>query len=130
MSQDPNSHVTKWCNFLESCHAQVALASPYQIAGRLTRINGLVMEAAGIKLPLGSNCSICVPGGGPVEAEVVGFSGEKLYMMPSEDIYGLAPGALVSPLESLPPILHVGAPPPLQRRQLDRAKHVPVSRKQ
>jgi len=84
------------------------------------------MEAAGIKLPLGSGCQIETPDGGIVEAEVVGFNGEKLYMMPTEDVYGLAPGAHVLPIEipALPPKL--GQPSAPRRRNLDRAKHLPV----
>jgi flagellum-specific ATP synthase len=117
---------TAWKSFLESCRLQAKDAVPFQTSGRLTRINGLVMEAAGIKLPLGSGCQIDAPGGGIVEAEVVGFSGEKLFMMPTEDVYGLAPGALVRPMEfpSQPPRLGQTQEP--RRRSPDRAKHLPV----
>ena len=34
-------------------------------------------------------------GGQQVDAEVVGFSGDRLYLMPATDVYGLAPGATV-----------------------------------
>jgi flagellum-specific ATP synthase len=115
-----------WRRFLGDCRGQLEGSSPYLISGRLTRINGLVMEAAGLKLPLGSSCKVHVPGGGTVEAEVVGFAGERLYMMPSEDIYGLAPGAQVAPLEIPPPPPRVGQPAPQRRRAFDRAKHLPV----
>ena len=121
-----NDHHRRWHEFLEDCGQLAGQATPYQLSGRLTRINGLVMEAAGIKLPLGSGCRIRVAGGRAVEAEVVGFSGEKLYMMPSEDVYGLAPGAQVTPLETKPPFLRVGEHPPPRRRAVDRAKYVPV----
>jgi polyphosphate kinase 2 (PPK2 family) len=57
------------------------------------------MEAAGLKLPLGSSCRILPVGGTPIEAEVVGFNGERLFLMPSEDVYGLSPGARVVALE-------------------------------
>ncbi|MBI4984684.1 MAG: FliI/YscN family ATPase, partial [Rhodocyclales bacterium] len=61
-----------------------------------------------------------------IEAEVVGFSGEKLYMMPTEDIYGLAPGSQVVPLEIVPPPPRLGKLGELRRRSFDRAKHLPV----
>jgi flagellum-specific ATP synthase len=96
------------------------------ISGRLTRISGLVLEASGLKLPLGSSCRIQIPGNGNIEAEVVGFAGERLYMMPSEDIYGLGPGAQVTPLEIPPPPPRIGQAPPPRRRAFDRAKHLPV----
>ena len=112
--------------FLVDCSAHVADTQPWIMAGRLTRINGLVMEASGLKLPLGSGCRIQIPGDGTVEAEVVGFSGDRLYMMPSEDVYGLSPGALVVPMETppTPPVPGHSALP--QRRAPDRAKHLPV----
>ncbi|HUW38235.1 MAG TPA: flagellar protein export ATPase FliI [Rhodocyclaceae bacterium] len=121
-----NPRLAGWCEFLRDCREQAMQATPFQSSGRLTRINGLVMEAAGLKLPLGSGCHIQVPSGGMVEAEVVGFSGEKIYLMPSEDVYGLAPGTQVTALETPPPVLRVGERRPLQRRAVDRAKHVPV----
>ncbi len=36
------------------------------------------------------------------EAEVVGFSGDKLFLMPTTEVIGLLPGARVYPLESAP----------------------------
>jgi len=113
-------------DFLAACRAHVAPVRPFRMAGRLTRINGLVMEASGIKLPLGSGCQIEAPSGGFVEAEVVGFSGERLYMMPTEEFYGLAPGAHVTPIELpvMPP--RFGRPWEPRRRAPDQAKHLPV----
>lgn len=115
-----------WRNFLIECRQQVGEVAPFQASGRLTRISGLVMEAAGLRLALGSSCRIQVPGDGSVEAEVVGFAGEKLYMMPTEDVFGLAPGSNVIPLEIPPPPPRVGAAAQPFRRAFDRAKHVPV----
>lgn len=125
-----NRHSELWCGYLKDCRTLVARSNPFQMSGRLTRINGLVMEAAGLKLSLGAGCRITAPSGDVVEAEVVGFSGEKLYMMPTEDVYGLAPGALVLPMEvaTIAPVPGQRLPP--RRRQADRAtdksRHVPV----
>jgi len=122
-----NPSVASWREFLGGCKELVgAGAHPFQLSGRLTRINGLVMEASGLKLPLGSGCRIQLPGDGTIEAEVVGFAGEKLYMMPTEDIYGLAPGSQVVPLEIVPPPPRLGKLGELRRRSFDRAKHLPV----
>lgn len=112
--------------YLFQCREHVGQSAPFIVAGRLTRINGLVMEAAGLRLPLGSGCRIQAPGISSVEAEVVGFNGERLFMMPAEDVYGLAPGALVTPEEPPPTPPRVNHPVPLQRRLRDRAKHLPV----
>ncbi len=119
-------HGELWRSFLDDGRRLANGCSPFEVSGRLTRINGLVMEAAGLKLPLGSGCRVLVPGGGAVEAEVVGFSGEKLFMMPTDDVFGLAPGARVLPMEVGVPRLVPGKPLGPRRRAADRAKHLPV----
>ena len=121
-----NRHQALWRDFLGDGRRLVEGCNPLEVSGRLTRINGLVMEAAGIKLPLGSGCRILVPGGGAVEAEVVGFNGDKLYMMPTDDVFGLAPGARVLPMEVGVPRLVPGKRIGPRRRAADRAKHLPV----
>ena len=121
-----NTHNKLWRNFLDDGKNLVSTAQPFQSIGRLTRINGLVMEAAGLKLPVGSDCQIMAPGGVFVEAEVVGFSGEKLFMMPTDNVFGLSPGALVRPVEANYPQLTPGHRLGPRRRASDRAKHLPV----
>ncbi|MCL2829793.1 MAG: flagellar protein export ATPase FliI [Betaproteobacteria bacterium] len=118
-------HTGLWCGFLENCRQLAAEASPLLASGNLTRINGLVMEAAGLKLPLGGTCSLS-NGSHSVEAEVVGFSGEKLFLMPAEDVYGLSPGARVSALETPNPPPRIHKARPHRRRAIDRAKLLPV----
>ncbi|MBL8481034.1 MAG: flagellar protein export ATPase FliI [Rhodocyclaceae bacterium] len=115
-----------WLDFLNDCRQAAAHPGPYQQSGRLTRINGLVMEASGIKLPLGSGCRVMVSGGNWVEAEVVGFSGERVFMMPTDDVIGLAPGSQVAPLEAPPVRPTPGRRMGPRRRAADRAKHLPV----
>lgn len=120
------SHCQNWRTFLSDCRGQVQDVAPFQSSGRLTRISGLVMEASGLKLALGSSCRVQVAGDGTIEAEVVGFAGERLYMMPTEDVYGLAPGSNVVPLEIPPPPPRIGMTVQPFRRAFDRAKHLPV----
>lgn len=115
-----------WKNFLSQCAEAATHASPLLPSGHLTRINGLVMEASGLKLPLGSSCWIHPAGGSPVEAEVVGFNGERLFLMPSEDVYGLSPGARVMALEAQTPPPKMGQARPVRRRAIDRGKMLPV----
>ena len=126
LKSDLPDHAARWNNFLRNCGTAASNAQPLWPVGRLTRINGLVMEAAGLKLPLGSTCRIYAHSDTPVEAEVVGFAGEKLYLMPSDDVYGLAPGARVVAFDPPSPMLHVDGPAPFRRRAIDRVKQVPV----
>lgn len=121
-----NPQLAAWRRFLEGCGQAAGQVSSLLPSGHLTRINGLVMEASGLRLPLGSSCRIVPPGGSPIEAEVVGFNGERLFLMPSEDVYGLPPGARVMALEAPKQPPRIGQPPPARRRSIDRAKLVPV----
>ena len=109
MSEHPtNPHLAAWHHFLEGCRRAAGQINSLLPSGHLTRINGLVMEASGLKLPLGSSCRITPLGGSPIEAEVVGFNGERLFLMPSEDVYGLSPGARVVALETRNPAPQIG----------------------
>lgn len=65
--------------------------------GILRRAVGLTLEAIGCEAPLGSSCKVEVVDGGWVDAEVVGFAGERTYLMPSAELHGLLPNARVVP---------------------------------
>lgn len=118
----------RWRAFFRGC-AQIAVSRPpFATNGKLTRVAGLVMEATGLQLAVGSGCLVEAADGAPVEAEVVGFSGEHLYLMPAAEAHGLAPGARVSVLESLPPPPRPGLVPAPRRRASDRTKQMPVGR--
>ena len=73
-----NSHSLRWQEFLAEGHESVAACNPMPLCGHLTKVTGMVMEAVGLKLPIGSTCAIHLPNY-IIEAEVVGFSGEKLF---------------------------------------------------
>ncbi|USD65977.1 flagellar protein export ATPase FliI [Vibrio sp. SCSIO 43136] len=66
-------------------------------SGKLVRVVGLTLEATGCKAPIGSLCKVETLTG-EMEAEVVGFSGDNLFLMPSEQITGVLPGAKVTPI--------------------------------
>jgi flagellum-specific ATP synthase len=66
-------------------------------SGRLVRVVGLTLEAIGCRAPVGSLCIVETLNGN-LEAEVVGFSGEILFLMPSEQLLGVMPGAKVTPV--------------------------------
>ena len=70
---------------------------PFVTEGRLLRMVGLTLEAVGCKVPVGGHCTIRSPQMDDVEAEVVGFADQKMYLMPIEPVSGLQPGARVIP---------------------------------
>ncbi len=123
----PDEHLEHWRNFVSDCRDVVQEVKPWAATGRLTRVAGLVMEAVGIKLAVGSSCLVQLPTGLSVDGEVVGFSGERLFLMPSTDVYGLTPGARVIPIESK--VLTIPKPRATmvrKRRAEDRARQVIV----
>ena len=67
------------------------------VEGRLTRMVGLTLEAVGCRAAIGGRCDVINANGERVEAEVVGFAGESLYLMPTGDLKGLEPDARVAP---------------------------------
>ena len=82
---------------------------PPVISGHLTRVVGLTLEAVGIKVPLGQRCRIDT-NNGPMIAEVVGFSGETTFLMPTSDIIEVQNGDPVVPVantDSYPYGLHL-----------------------
>ncbi|MGH1441243.1 MAG: flagellar protein export ATPase FliI [Cellvibrionaceae bacterium] len=68
--------------------------------GRLTRVVGLTMEAVGLQVSIGCECDVVTEDGRRLEAEVVGFSEDKVFLMPIKSIHGIQPGARVIPKES------------------------------
>jgi flagellum-specific ATP synthase len=68
-----------------------------RVAGRLAACDGLLMEAVGLSLPVGTVCAIG-DGAGRVEAEVIGFRGGRTLMMNLGGPAPLLPNALVRPI--------------------------------
>jgi flagellum-specific ATP synthase len=70
---------------------------PLVVEGKLSRVTGMTLEASGCEAALGARCLIEIRGNRRVEAEVVGFGADNLYLMPLEDLRGLRPNARVIP---------------------------------
>ncbi|MBT5201865.1 MAG: flagellar protein export ATPase FliI [Gammaproteobacteria bacterium] len=68
------------------------------VEGRLVRMVGLTLEAVGCQAAIGSRCRIVPSEGASMDAEVVGFSDAKLFLMAVTDSLGLMPESRVIPL--------------------------------
>jgi flagellum-specific ATP synthase len=112
--------------YLKAARIQVAVAEPFAVCGKLTRAAGLVLEAVGLKLPVGCTCTIVQEQGQNVDAEVVGFANDHLFLMPTSDVNGLLPGALVVPDEPPAMPLAIDRPHHPWRRAVDRTRHLPM----
>ena len=94
-----------WSRFLLDARSRAATPVPLKSNGTLTRLAGLVLEASGIRAPVGSQCFVRMPGEPQVLAEVVGFAGDRAFLMPAGDVHGLSSGAAVVPaLAETPPL--------------------------
>jgi flagellum-specific ATP synthase len=62
---------------------------------------GLTLEAAGCNVVVGDRCQISAQNGKFVDAEVVGFDGDKTFLMPLSSADGLRPGARVTPVSTV-----------------------------
>src|SRR5690606_5396348 len=103
-----SSLIDRWKAQLTLAGQRVASTEAWLASGRVTRATGLVIEATGLRLAVGAACRIQLVAGQDrwADAEVVGFDGHTLYLMPQSDVSGLPPGARVLPLEpaEFPPV--------------------------
>ncbi len=86
---------------LAGYHEAVKLPTQPLVEGRLLRMVGLTLEAEGLRAALGSRCLVINDDSYhpvQVEAEVMGFSNGKIFLMPVGSLAGIAPGARVVPL--------------------------------
>ena len=116
----------RWRRYLADLERFAAEPAPLETHGRLVRVTGLVLEAAGIRLPVGSVCEVRMAAQPAVVAEVVGFSADSAYLMPTGDVHGLASGAVVVPRPAPVVPMRLGKAHHLWRRTVDRTLHLPV----
>ena len=126
MSAAQTARTQRWQRFLHDIGNFAEAPLPLEAEGSLVRVTGLVLEAAGVRAPVGAVCEVSAAGQPPVLAEVVGFHGDRTYLMPTGEVHGLASGARVVPRPAplAPPRL--GAENHLWRRREDRGLHLPI----
>ena len=93
----------QWLALLQTARLRIQSSDILARSGRITKATGLVLEATGLRLPLGAACRILVSEslGLWAKAEVVGFEGDTLFLMPYNEIMGLRPGSLVLAVEPI-----------------------------
>jgi flagellum-specific ATP synthase len=97
--------VKAWAEALVQARERMAGVREFVVEGTLNRMVGMTLEAVGCEAAVGGRCLIDTAEGKQVEAEVVGFSGDKLFLMPTGDIRGIMPGARVIPTRSASEVL-------------------------
>ena len=116
----------RWRDYLSALVTQAEHSEALETVGTLVRVAGLVLEAAGVRVPVGSICEVRSPGLPVVLAEVVGFNGDRAYLMPTGPVHGLAAGAQVlpRPMPVHPPRLGMTAKEAI--RPEGRGLHLPI----
>lgn len=95
---------------------QLPDASMIRLDGKVTNVVGMVIEASLPRATLGELCQIHTREKGSIRAEIVGFRGEKVLLMPLDQTVGIAPGSRVE-LSPRPLAIEVG--PELLGRVID-----------
>ncbi len=95
----------RWDRYLTELREFATVDHPFEATGTLVRVTGLVLEAAGIRVPVGSICEVITPG---------------------SEVHGLASGARVvpRPAPAVPPRWGEQGHP--WRRREDRSLHLPM----
>lgn len=72
----------------------------FELDGKISRIIGVTIESIGPSVALGDLCRIKLKDGSKIFAETVGFSDNKVLLMPLEDVSGIYVGAPVERVDS------------------------------
>ena len=91
---------------LKRYHSLVNSAQTVRVRGRVTELTGLVIKASVPNVRVGEMCEIR-RGRNSVRAEVVGFQGETVMLMPLGELSGIGPDSEVVP-SGKPLTLRVG----------------------
>lgn len=72
------------------------------LQGRIVKMIGLIAEADGLGVSIGSRCKIQSDRGSAIMAEVVGFKDDRVLLMPYGDTRGIRPGSRVTLVDETP----------------------------
>lgn len=87
-------------NAKEHCKS-IRDASTYRYFGKIDKVVGMMIESIGPVCKIGDLCNIYSEGfKSHIRAEVVGFRGNKILLMPYEELGGISAGALVETTHS------------------------------
>src|SRR5258708_13219058 len=94
----------QWARALTQARERMAHAAEFVVEGTLSRMVGMTLEAVGCAAAVGGRCLVDTAEGKQIEAEVVGFSGGKLFLVPTRDTPAVTPGPPFLPTHTSPPI--------------------------
>jgi flagellum-specific ATP synthase len=93
----PEARRRRWQQQLAKRAQRAVVVPMLTVEGRLRRVVGLTLEAEGCEAALGSRCLVDTADGTVLDTEVVGFTDERLLLMPATEMHGVLPNARVRP---------------------------------
>ncbi|WP_422667535.1 FliI/YscN family ATPase [Buchnera aphidicola] len=99
-----NIRINQWLNQLSSLEKKISVLPNIIYYGRLTGIHGLVLEAEGLKIPIGAKCIIerrIDDKYSNIIAQVISFKKDKISLLSFDDTNGIFPGARVFPINNI-----------------------------
>jgi flagellum-specific ATP synthase len=87
-------------NSLSDISERIEYEKNYIECGRVSNVTGLAIEVSGLSLPIGKVCRILLDQDHHVDAEVIGFSQQSMFVMAYENMIGIAKGKIVVEVQS------------------------------
>ena len=89
-----------WNKYFEALYS----CRPIKMEGKIVKVAGIVAEANGPGLSIGSLCSIKNSDGSNMSAEVIGFNDKRVIVMPFGEVRGIEPGSRIVDISKRPTV--------------------------
>jgi len=93
----PSIEWSKYQEALRSCQ-------PVKMEGKIVKVAGIVAQANGPGMSIGSLCSIKNASGQSMQAEVIGFNDQRVVVMPFGEMRGIEPGSRIVNINKNPTV--------------------------
>lgn len=90
----------KWEKYQESLRS----CQPIKMEGKIVKVAGIVAQANGPGMSIGSLCCIKSGSGQNMQAEVIGFNDKRVIVMPFGEMRGIEPGSRIVDINKSPSI--------------------------
>ena len=90
----------KWNKYQEALRS----CQPIKMEGKIVKVAGIVAQANGPGMSIGSLCSIRNGSGQNMQAEVIGFNDKRVIVMPFGEMRGIEPGSRIVDINKSPSV--------------------------
>ena len=90
----------KWDKYQEALRS----CQPIKMEGKIVKVAGIVAQANGPGMSIGSLCCIKNRSGQNMQAEVIGFNNKRVIVMPFGEMRGIEPGSRIVDIKKSPSI--------------------------